>query len=46
MKATTVKYFCDLCGKKIERVHYLAWFIGSALKTGTLRKENGNEQKS
>ncbi len=30
MKTTTVKYFCDLCGKEIERIHYLAWFMGSA----------------
>ncbi len=30
MKTTTVKYFCDLCGKEIEKIHYLAWFMGSA----------------
>ena len=30
MKTTTVKYFCDLCGKEIERIHYPAWFMGSA----------------
>lgn len=30
MKTTTVKYFCDLCGKEITNDSCFEWFTGSA----------------
>lgn len=30
MKSTTVKYFCDLCGKEITKDPCFEWFTGSA----------------
>ncbi len=33
---TTVKYFCDLCGKEIKKNNCLDWLMGSAIEVNGL----------